>query len=369
MNKNLAWLLGRVPACVSITPRPVIQRTSTLLWSPPPALIQGATRNYAARAHTRAKKEKLKQKNKAAKKEKEAVSKDFKQQLLTRIQKVQVQSLFPKNESEKPVAVDNVYFSSSYKWPCMDVLTAIKNFKEVHHPTMFDNPKALVKAYFELDLSTKKKTQFMDRFAGVVEVPHVFETGKPIRTVCLFCKDKNLIEAALAAGANAAVGLEGIKMFQEGALDFEDYDIILAHPDILTELAPIRGLIIKKFPNIKRGTVGFDVVSLVNKFKRGVDYEMNPSILNPRQGLVQTPIGTVDMPASEIEKNFVAVLDAVSSHKLANMSNAFFTGGAITSEFSNERFKVSLDPYLTDSDEDIEKEEPAKGVKTAAVNA
>ncbi len=41
--------------------------------------------------------------------------------------------------------------------------------------------------------------------------------------------------------------------FQDGALNAEDYDVIVAHPDILPELAPIRGLISKKFPNIKKG--------------------------------------------------------------------------------------------------------------------
>lgn len=40
---------------------------------------------------------------------------------------------------------------------------------------------------------------------------------------------------------------------QEGNLDSEDYDVILSHPDILVDLAPIRGLISKKFPNMKRG--------------------------------------------------------------------------------------------------------------------
>lgn len=77
------------------------------------------------------------------------------------MKQVQVKSLFPKNESEKPVAEDNVFFSSVYKWPCFDVPTAFNNFKEVHHPTMFDNPKAIIKAYFELDLSTKKKVRLI----------------------------------------------------------------------------------------------------------------------------------------------------------------------------------------------------------------
>lgn len=363
-------LLCRVSGSLCIAPRPVIhQRTSTLLWSPSSISLQGAVRNYAARRHTRTKKEKQKQKNKAAKREQEALQNlDYQRKLMLRMKQVQVQSLFPINEDEKPVAEDNVYFSSVYKWPCFDVLSAINNFKEVHHPTMFDNPKAVVKAYFELDLTTKKKTQFLDNISGFVEVPHLFDTGKPIRSVCLFCKEKALNDTAMAAGAEVAVGLEGLKMFQEGALDFADYDIVLAHPDILPELAPIRGLIAKKFPNIKKGTVGFDVVSLVKKFKNGVEYTMTPNMANPRQGFVQIPIGTVDMPASEMERNFAAMVDVVMTHRLPNMPHTFITGGAITSEFSNERFKVSLDPYLADQ-EDAEEEKPTKTTKAAAASA
>lgn len=77
------------------------------------------------------------------------------------MKQIQIQSVFPKNESLKPVAVDNVYFSSVFKWPTYDVISAINNFKEVHHPTMFDNPKALLRAYFELDLTTKKKVGYI----------------------------------------------------------------------------------------------------------------------------------------------------------------------------------------------------------------
>lgn len=41
---------------------------------------------------------------------------------------------------------------------------------------------------------------------------------------------------------------------QEGDLNPEDYDVFIAHPDVLPDLAPLRGLISKKFPNMKKGS-------------------------------------------------------------------------------------------------------------------
>lgn len=76
------------------------------------------------------------------------------------------------------------------------------------------------------------QTQFIDNINGVVEVPHTFDTGKPIRTVCLFCKDQSLNEAALAAGADAAVGLEGLKMFQV-MIWIEEVDVHLFETPLL----------------------------------------------------------------------------------------------------------------------------------------
>lgn len=70
----------------------------------------------------------------------------------------QHKSIFP-DDSERPVGTDNVFLTGVYKWPLFDLKIAIQNFKETHHPTMFDNPKAVIKAYFELDLSTKKKVR------------------------------------------------------------------------------------------------------------------------------------------------------------------------------------------------------------------
>ncbi|KAJ1529384.1 hypothetical protein ONE63_006170 [Megalurothrips usitatus] len=325
MCPNIGLIL-RLSGALNISTRSCFLPISSSFLSPSPALVQTAIRNYAARKGTRTRKVKQSAANKAAKKNKEeALSPYLQKQMMAKMKSGQQKPLLP-DDSDREIATDNVFFSGVYKWPVYDVITAIDYCKESHHPTMFDNPTAVIKAYFELDLSTKKKTQFLENVSGVVEFPHYFETGKPIKSVCVICKDLELNKKAAEAGAEAVVGLEGVKMFQVGDLDIEDYDVILAHPDVLTELAPIRGLIgLKKFPNIKKGTVGFDLASMVKKFKNGVDYKVDASPLDPKLGMLQVPIGTVAMKSEEMVANFGQIVEAVLTHKPAGVPNDFIS--------------------------------------------
>ncbi|KAE8750290.1 hypothetical protein FOCC_FOCC003098 [Frankliniella occidentalis] len=364
MNGNIGRLICWLPGALSITSRSV-QKLPLHFWGPSPALTVVAVRNYAARKGTRERKRKVALANKAAKKNKEpVVPPHVKKLMLAKMKNLQNTSLFP-DDSAFGESPDNVYLRNTHKHKIYDLKSAIVNFQEVHHPTMFNNPTALINAYLELDLSTKKKTQFLEDVSGVVELPHFFEAGKPIKTVCVFCKEKNLCEEAIAAGANAAVGLEGIKMFQDGALDAEDYDVVVAHPDILPELAPIRGLISKKFPNIKKGTVAFDVAMLVRKFKSGVDYVMSANAANPKLGIMQVPIGLVNMSADHMVKNYQQVVEAVLTHKPPNVSNEFITLAGVSSQYSTERFKVDIS-HLLEAKEDLEEEVKIKKEKVAS---
>jgi hypothetical protein len=43
--------------------------------------------------------------------------------------------------------------------------------------------------------------------------------------------------------------------FQSGELSLQDFHFIVAHPDILPELVSVRGLMKRKFPTQKSGTL------------------------------------------------------------------------------------------------------------------
>lgn len=72
---------------------------------------------------------------------------------------LQVLPLFPPEQAEKPEAVDNVFLREEYTWPVYTLQSAINYCKEIHHPTLYDNPRAVIKSYFELDLRTKKRVR------------------------------------------------------------------------------------------------------------------------------------------------------------------------------------------------------------------
>lgn len=42
-------------------------------------------------------------------------------------------------------------------------------------------------------------------------------------------------------------------LFQRGLIMLPDFQYVLAHPDILTELPAIRGLLRKRYPNLQHG--------------------------------------------------------------------------------------------------------------------
>ncbi|KAK3932418.1 50S ribosomal protein L1 [Frankliniella fusca] len=359
----LGRLICGLPGALGINPRLI--QSVPVLWGPSPAFFHVAVNNYAARKGTRERKRKIALANKAAKKNKEpVVPPHIKKLMEAKLKNLQNTPLF-KDESLLTKSEDNVYIRNNHKMEIYDVKTAINFLCETHHPTMFNNPLALINAYFELDLTTKKKTQFVGNVNGVAELPYYFESGRPAKTVCVFCKEKDLNQKALEAGALAAVGLEGIKMFQDGALNAEDYDVIVAHPDILPELAPIRGLISKKFPNIKKGTVAFDVASLVKRFRSGVEYNMGVNPAVPELGIVYIPIGLAQMSPEHMVKNYKSAVDAVLSHKPPGVPNKFITVAGVSSQYTAERFKVDISEFL-DAKKELEAEVTTKEAKAAS---
>lgn len=73
----------------------------------------------------------------------------------------------------------------------------------------------------------------------------------------------------------------------------KDYDYILAHPNILPELVTLRGLLKKKFPNPKSGTLGVNITEMVDKFKNGIQYAVEQNEHQKDFGVITTVIGKV----------------------------------------------------------------------------
>lgn len=150
-------------------------------------------------------------------------------------------------------------------------------------------------------------------------------------------------QEAQTAGATMYGGSELIKDVQSGDLNLKEYDYILAHPNILPELVTLRGLLKKRFPSPKTGTLGVNISEMVNKFKNGIQYSAEADNHQEDFGLVTTSIGKLSMDTKHLEANLKAVLDDINSFR-PKREGLFITRVLLKSPPSKEMFKI--DPFL-----------------------
>lgn len=93
-----------------------------------------------------------------------------------------------------------------------------------------------------------------------------------------------------------------------------DFQYVLAHPDILTELPAIRGLLRKRYPNLQNGqlfncgkkcetklqninfiagSLTLDLVNMVKHYRKGIKYSMVVDPYDESLGIVEMKIGQV----------------------------------------------------------------------------
>ncbi len=136
---------------------------------------------------------------------------------------------------------------------------------------------------------------------GAVVLPHGL--GKTVR-VLVFAKGEKEKEA-LDAGADYVGAEDLIARIQGGWMDF---DKAVATPDLMGQVGRIgkilgpRGLM----PNVKVGTVTFEVVRAVNELKGGkMDFRVD------RAGVVHAPAGKASFGAEKLIQNLAAFMDTL----------------------------------------------------------
>lgn len=76
---------------------------------------------------------------------------------------------------------------------------------------------------------------------------------------------------------------------------------MVAHPNILTDLVPIRGLLKRKFPTLHGGTLGQDIAVMVKKFAAGIQYKATKDEHQQDYACIEVPIGRVSYLLSFIQ--------------------------------------------------------------------
>ncbi|XP_012259218.2 39S ribosomal protein L1, mitochondrial [Athalia rosae] len=315
--------------------------------------VQCQIRGYAARKGTRDKALKAKVKHEVKK-----VGFIPHNQRITSFSKVPLASKRI-DDSWKHKASDDVWVSKHYQWRVYSFAEAIQCHREIHHPTVSNYPDAPVFAYLELNMQAAKKNKFVDNFTSCVAVPHKFKLQTE-RSILAICKGEDMQQDAMNAGATLVGGAPIIKQIMTGDISLRDYKVVVAHPNILPELVALKGLMKKRFPNMRDGTLSVDIKACIDRFANGIEYTAIRDEHELDFGTINAAIGTLDMEINHLEENFSALLNDVDGKK-PKRPGEFITRARLISELSLEKLKVDFEKYImsaNDAADDDEEEEP-----------
>ena len=135
---------------------------------------------------------------------------------------------------------------------------------------------------------------------GVTTLPH--GTGKS-RRVLVFAKGPRAAEAE-AAGADLVGAEELIEQVQKEQLDWKQYDLILATPDMMGQVGRLGATFKQKMPNPKAGTVSPNIGQAVNDIKKAtrVEYRVD------KAGIVHCTIGKANFEPEHLKNNLMALI-------------------------------------------------------------
>lgn len=183
-------------------------------------------------------------------------------------------------------------------------------------PTKFDST---VEVHVRLGIDPKKSDQTV---RGSVQLPH--GTGKE-KKVIAFVSGNHEAEAK-EAGADIIGTAEVIQQLKTtGKIDF---DVAVATPDMMKQLAPVARLLGQKglMPNPKTETVGTDVKKMVTALKKGKVNFKNDATSNVHVGL-----GKLSFTEQQLEENIKATIEAIRKAKPATAKGVYLRSITVSS--------------------------------------
>jgi len=168
---------------------------------------------------------------------------------------------------------------------------------------------------------------------GVTTLPH--GTGKS-RKVLVFAKGQKALDAE-AAGADMVGAEEIIEQVQKGQLDWKQFDLILATPDMMGQVGRLGATFKQKMPNPKAGTVSPNIGQAVNDIKKATRVEYRVE----KAGIVHAPIGKASFTSDQLMENFNALIDALQKAKPTAAKGRYFKKIAVNPSMGPS---VRIDP-------------------------
>ncbi|CAF4545478.1 unnamed protein product [Rotaria socialis] len=263
------------------------------------------------------------------------------------------------DEFAKRKPIDKIWLAKEYPVRSWSLETVLEWHREMVQPRMLNSMDSFVWARLKLDMTTPKKTKFVENVRGLVTFPHYFE-DRPRKNVVLFCRLPEHIKAAEKHGAYMSGYTEVIKQFERGDVTDTNYEYVLCAPDVYADILHLRKKISKdKFPNPQYGSLHPNVDKMLEKFIRGKEYQSVK--YEEARGILELRFGIINMPQEQLIENFQALIEQVSTHSQTKVG-PFVTGCSVYCPPSTEEFRVDVTPFLPSDEDVIESKELEKQV-------
>ncbi|MEK7584492.1 MAG: 50S ribosomal protein L1 [Patescibacteria group bacterium] len=178
---------------------------------------------------------------------------------------------------------------------------------------------ASLELHMNLNIDAKKGDQLV---RATVALP--YGTGKVLRIAAFVPEDQ--IKEAQAAGADIVGSQELIEEIKK--TNKCDFDIAVATPDMMKNLAPIARILGQKglMPNPKTGTIALEVTKLIQALKKGkISYK------NDGGGTIHVAFGKVSFPLDQLIANAEALVDSIRKAKPQSVKGTFVRSVFISS--------------------------------------
>ncbi len=160
------------------------------------------------------------------------------------------------------------------------------------------------------------------RVRGTVVLP--YGTGR-VPKVAVFAQGE-AARAAQEAGADVVGADDLVAQIESG---WADFDILVAHPDMMKSVGRLGRTLGPKMPNRKAGTVADDLGAAIAELKAG-----RLEFKNERAGIVHSVFGKLSFTDEQLTENFNALLDAIRRSKPATSKGRFIKAITISSSMS-----------------------------------
>jgi len=132
-------------------------------------------------------------------------------------------------------------------------------------------------------------------------------------------------------------------------------------------LVALRGVLKKRFPNHKTGTLDQNLKVVVTRLLHGINYQALKDEHEKDFGQIDAILGMLNMDEKHLEANFAALVNDVYTQK-PKREGSFITRCLLWSLPSREKLKVDHEVYLSDkkvSPSNEDEDDNAEGERVA----